>query len=278
MRRSRPGYWLVAPVAGLYLALFVAPFVYFLAISFFSMKNYRLDHGLTLANYARTLEKNSHTLGFTLGLAATIAGVTVIVGFLYSYIMRFKAPRQANLLLLLAILTLFGGYLMKIYAWKTILGTQGVLNTGLLALGLVREPIGALFYNPFAVIVTLVNFLLPMAILPIYSAMRGIRDIEIEVARDLGATPLATLRDIVIPRSAPGIAGAFALCFLLSVGDYVTPTLVGGTMATMGNMIAPQFGSFFNWPLGAAMSFTTLAAAMLAVGVVVRLLGRLGRA
>ncbi len=277
MRENGRAYWLLAPAGLLYAALFVIPFVYFFAISFFVVRYYQLQPAFTFANYAKTLTTNAGTIAFTVGMALAVTAATVSLGFVYAFIVRFKAGRWADLLLLIAVLTLFGGYLMKIYAWKTILGNQGVLNTGLLGAGLVEAPITALFYTPFAVVVTLVHFLLPFAILPIYSSLRGITDVEIEAARDLGASPFATLRDVVVPRAASGILGAFALCFLVASGDYVTPTLVGGTMTMMGNLIAPQFGSFFNWPLGAAMSFTTLGVAVTIVAAAAWLLGRVGR-
>lgn len=268
---------LVAPAAVLFLGLFVAPFLWFLLLSVLSMRSYRLAYEPTWANYAQTIGANGGTLLLTLGLAFVVASLAVLLGLLYAYHMRFRAPRWAGLMLSLAVLTLFGGYLMKIYAWKTILGTEGVLNGALLWLGLADRPLTALFYNPGAVVVTLVNFLLPLAILPIYSSLRGIGDIEVEAARDLGASPGATLRDVILPRAAPGLAGAFALCFLSAVGDYVTPALVGGTTTTMGSLIAPQFGSFFNWPLGAAMSVVTLASSALLLWGAARLWARLLR-
>jgi len=280
MKAERGNLLLVLPALATFAALFACPFLYFFAISFFSMKSYRMNFTPTLANYLHILENNAGTLAFTLALAAVIASLATVLGLIYAYAMRFRFQRQAEALLLIAVLTLFGGYLMKIYAWKTILGTQGVLNLGLVGLGLTDQPLAVLLYSPAAVAITLVNFLLPMAILPIYSSLRGIPDIEIEAARDLGASPLQQLRDVILPRAAPGLISAFALCFLISAGDYVTPALVGGTTTTMGSLIAPQFGSFFNWPLGAAMSFVMLTlgvAAIFSCTAAVRLAGQLLR-
>jgi spermidine/putrescine transport system permease protein len=140
----------------------------------------------------------------------------------------------------------------------TILGIKGVLNTALLALGVIDEPLSWLYYNPGAVVVTLVNFSLPLAILPIYASMRGITDIELEAARDLGAGGWRSFSDIVVPRSHVGTMAGFGLCFLLAGGDYLTPQLVGGKVNMIGVQIAAQFGLIFNWPMGAAMSFVTL--------------------
>ena len=276
MKTSRSAYALLLPVCLLYCGLFVAPFFWFLAVSFYRMSNYRLQAAFSVENYAKVLTTNLGTVGFTVGLAACVAIVTVSAGFVYAWFVRFKAGRFADAFLLVAVLTLFGGYLMKIYAWKTILGNEGVINSGLLVSGIIAEPLTWLLYTPFAVIVTLVHFLLPFAVLPIYASLRGISDTELEAARDLGASPVALFRSIIVPRAKAGISAAFALCFLVSSGDYVTATLVGGKLTMMGNLIAPQFGTFFNWPMGAAMSFTTLAASAIVLGVLLAILGRIG--
>jgi spermidine/putrescine transport system permease protein len=265
MESRRVAWWLIAPTAAIFTALFVAPFVYFFIISFWSARNYRLDPDFTLKNYVRTFDEHADTLAFTLALALVIALLTTALGFVYAYLIRFKVGRWGPVLLFIALVTLFGGYLMKIYAWKTILGNAGALNTALIALGIVDEPVTALFYTPGAVVVTLIHFLLPFAVLPIYSSLRGVSEIELEAARDLGAGPWTVMSGIVIPRCRPGITAAFILCFLVSAGDYVTPILVGGTMTMVGTLIVPQFGNFFNWPLGAAMSFTMLFLAVLVI-------------
>ena len=166
---------------------------------------------------------------------------------------------------------------MKIYSWMTILGIKGVLNTALLAVGMIDEPLPWLYYNAGAVVVTLANFLLPLAILPITAALRGITDAEIESARDLGARGFEVMKDIIVPRARAGIMAGFALCFLISVGDYLTPMLVGGSMAMVGQLIAPQFGTYFNWPLGSAMSFSILSVSLVILGIVYAALSRVGR-
>ena len=259
-------YLLILPAAGLFAGLFVAPFVYFFVVSFWRVKTYRLIPDVTVANYAATFAQYVEVGRFTFAMALTVGLLTTALGFVYAYIIRFKAGRWGTLLLFAALTTLFGGYLMKIYAWKTILGNEGVLNSALLGLGIIDAPITALLYSPGAVVVTLIHFLLPFAVLPIYGALRGIRDIELEAARDLGARPWQLLGGIVVPRCRAGLTAAFVFCFLIAAGDYVTPLLVGGKITMIGNLIAPQFGQFFNWPLGSAMSFVILLAAL---GVIV---------
>jgi len=255
----------LVPAGAIFLGLFGASSVFYFIVSFWSVKLYKLHADFTFANYLKAIEQHWSVLLFTLELSFLIGVITTVLGFVFAYIIRFKAGRWGTLLLLVAVITLFGGYLMKIYAWKTILGNEGVINTALEALGLIDEPLTILFYNPGAVVVTLVHFLLPLAVLPIYSSMRGITDIEMESARDLGAGAWRTLSDIVIPRCHTGLIAAFALCFLVSVGDYVTPAFVGGTISMIGSVIQDLFGRALNQPLGAATSFIMLFASFLIV-------------
>ena len=267
MESRRRNYLLVAPSAGLYAVLFIAPFIYFVVISFWDIKNYQLTPDLTGANYVETFDRYAGIFFFTIEMAFAIALLTTVLGFVYAYIARFKAGKWGTTLLLIALVTLFGGYLMKIYAWKTILGNEGVLNSALLTLGIVAQPLTALLYSPGAVVVTLIHFLLPFAILPIYASLRGLDDVSLEAARDLGAPPWRILVGIIIPQCKAGLIAAFTFCFLLPVGDYVTPLLVGGKVVMIGNMVATQFGKSFNWPLGAAMAVSILVCAFVIVVV-----------
>lgn len=278
MLRKHSSLLLLAPAALVYLGLFAAAAGYFFVLSFWQVKNYRVVADFTFKNYVTAFSTNLEPAARTLLIAFSIATAATLIGFVYSWVIRFRAgPRLGPALLFVALIALFGGYLMKIYAWKTMLGGDGAVNSALLSLGLVSTPIQALFYSPVAVVISLTHFLLPFAILPISAAMRGITDAEIDSARDLGGTGFSMLRDIVIPRARSGIVAGFSLCFLISVGDYLTSQLIGGTMAMYGQLIAPQFGSFFNWPLGAAMSFALLLTSGLVLSVVALALGRIGR-
>ena len=262
MENRRASYLLVAPSAAIFAVLFVAPFLYFFVLSFWEVKSYKITPALTSKNYLETFERYSEVLAFTLEMSFLIAVATTVLGFLYAYIARFKAGRWGTTLLLVALTTLFGGYLMKIYAWKTILGNEGVINSALLTLGIIAQPLTALLYSPGAVVVTLIHFLLPFAILPLYASLRGIDDVALEAARDLGAKPWQVVSGIIIPQCRAGFMAAFVFCFLLPAGDYVTPLLVGGKVVMIGNMVATQFGKLFNWPLGAAMAITILGCAL----------------
>jgi spermidine/putrescine transport system permease protein len=264
---------LPTPAALVFIGLFVAPLAYFFVMSFWTKKAMRVVPEFTLANYVDAWEKYAGVIIATLSIAFATAVLTTLVAFALAYLIRFKAGRLGLPLLFITLLTLFGGYLVKIYAWKSILGKGGILNSALMALGIVEEPLTVLIYNPGAVIVTLTYFLLPLAVLPIYGSMRGIDDEIIEAARDVGARPLHAFRDIVFPLARPGTVAAFTLSFLVAVGDYVTPRFLGGPYTAMiGDFIEQQFSLRSNWPMGSAMSFSVLAASVLVVLLVAAIL------
>ena len=262
---NRSTYWLVAPSALVFCVLFIAPMAFFVVVSFWQVEYFEMSTEPTIANYRDVFANYWRVMGFTVVLATATALLTTVLGFVFSFLARFRAGGWAQALLFIVLVTLFGGYLMKIYAWKTILGNEGVLNSALMAAGIISSPITSLLYSPQAVVVTLMHFNLPFAVLPIYASMRGIADSEVEAARDLGAGRWPVLSTVIVPRCQSGIVAAFSFVFLMVAGDYVTPLLVGGKQTMIGNLIAPQFGAQFNWPLGAAMSMVMLIAAMVII-------------
>ncbi len=266
--------WLICgPAAAVFGGLFIVPVAFFFAMSFWQKKGMRLVPGFSFENYVETWEKYADVIAITLGIALITAVLTTTIAFAFAYLIRFKVGRLGPVLLFITLLTLFGGYLVKIYAWKAILGKVGILNSALLALGIVDEPLTIFIYNPAAVIVTLTYFLLPLAVLPIYGSLRTIEDETIEAARDVGARPRHAFRDIVLPLARPGTLAAFTLSFLVAAGDYVTPRFVGGPYTAMiGDFIEQQFSLRFDWPMGSAMSFSVLGASMAVVLLVAFLL------
>ena len=262
---NRSTYWLVAPSALVFCVLFIAPMAFFVVVSFWQVEYFEMSTEPTIANYRDVFANYWRVMGFTVVLATATALLTTVLGFVFSFLARFRAGEWAQALLFIVLVTLFGGYLMKIYAWKTILGNEGVLNSALMAAGIISSPITSLLYSPQAVVVTLMHFNLPFAVLPIYASMRGIADSEVEAARDLGAGRWPVLSTVIVPRCQSGIVAAFSFVFLMVAGDYVTPLLVGGKQTMIGNLIAPQFGAQFNWPLGAAMSIVMLIAAIVII-------------
>jgi spermidine/putrescine transport system permease protein len=263
----------ILPSFLVFFMLFLLPISYFFVISFWRVRSFQLHVDATLDQYHEVFKSFAHPLAYTLTVALAIALVTTLLAFAYAYFCRFKTRRLGTALVFLALLTLFGGYLTKIYMWKTILGSAGLLNSALLELGLISEPVTILLYNIGAVIITLVHYTLPLAILPIYGALRGIDDVPLEAARDLGARRSRVFFDIVLPQCKLGILSAFSLTFIFAAGDYVTPLMVGGPSTSMiGLFIQNQFGARLNSPLGSAMSFSFIAASALVILVMATLL------
>jgi spermidine/putrescine transport system permease protein len=250
---------LTLPAGMLFLLFFVGPFAYFAVMSFWSVSLFKLSRDFTWANYVDVYRDYLGSLGFTFLIAFVIATITTVAGFAFAYLIRFRAGRWGTPLLFITLLTMFGGYLVKIYAWRTILGTSGILNTGLIELGLIDEPLPWLLYNSGAVVTTLTHFLLPFAVLPIYGSLRGIAEAQLAAARDLGAPAARALVDVVLPQCQLGLLVAFMLAFFIAVGDYVTPRLVGGTATAMvGNFVENQFITALDTPQGSALAIVML--------------------
>ncbi|HEY1875919.1 MAG TPA: ABC transporter permease, partial [Rhizomicrobium sp.] len=176
-----------------------------------------------------------------------------------AYFVAFHARRKFAWLVALTV-PFWTSYLLRVFAWKIILGFDGVINSGLMRLHLIGRPLEFLLYNPFAVVVTLAHAWSAFAILPIYVSLEKIDPALLEAASDLGDGPLRRFLHITLPLSLPGVIGAAILIFVPTTGDYVTPALVGGTQGTMiANLIEVQFNGVGNWPLGAALSLVSMA-------------------
>ncbi|RUY39726.1 ABC transporter permease, partial [Mesorhizobium sp. M7A.F.Ca.US.001.04.1.1] len=173
--------------------------------------------------------------------------------------LAFHAGRRRGLLLFLVTLPFWTSYLLRVFAWKIVLAYNGVLNSALIESGIWSEPTLAFLNTPAAVVVTLAHAYAPFAILPIYVALDTIPKSLIEAASDLGARPFTSFRRIVLPNSMPGVLAAALVIFVPTVGDYVTPALVGGPASTMiGTLIQAQFGKANDWPFGAALSVAVM--------------------
>lgn len=270
--------WPAAPLA-LYLAvLLLTPLAALVLTSFWSADFFQISRAFTLKNYVAILQKPLYVglilKSFWIGLV--VAAVTVPISFVAAHALTFRFRRWSGLLLGLFMVSMLSSYLVRIYAWKAILGPSGVVNLALIGAGIIDEPMSFLLYGNFAIIVTLVHILLPFAVLPIYAALQNIDPQAVEASRDLGAGPLATLVRVLVPLAMPGLTAAFLFCFILAAADYVTPQLVGGPDGVMiGRVIADQFGFSGNPPLGAALAIVLLLgfAGVVGVGWLLRLAG-----
>lgn len=276
--RFSPGFRLAMLLPGglvtFFLILFALGLVLFLA--FRGNDGSLLGAGFTLANFVTVV---SDPLYWTVTLRSlTIAGLvtlaTVVTAYPVAYYLAFHAGRRRGLLLFLVTLPFWTSYLLRVFAWKIVLAYNGVLNSALIESGIWSEPTLAFLNTPAAVVVTLAHAYAPFAILPIYVALDTIPKSLLEAASDLGARPFTSFRRVVLPNSMPGVLAAALVVFVPTVGDYVTPALVGGPASTMiGTLIQAQFGKANDWPFGAALAVAVMLV-ILAVVLVVRFADR----
>ncbi len=260
-----PALTIGVPVAYM-LLLFVIPIFVFLVYSFWHIHGFEIIREWTLSNYVHVVQNQVyiHLITRSIGMGLITGIVTVLLSYPVAYAMVFRMKEGRELILLLMILSLFSSYLVRVYAWKTILGGTGIINSALMAIGLIHEPIRWLIYSQFAVIITLTSVFLPITVLPLYSSLMNIPYTLIEASRDLGAGPAQTFRKVTLPLSMPGVVAGFIFTFVLTAGDYVTPELLGGTDGQMiGNAISSQFGVASNWPLGSAITFFVVIALLI---------------
>ncbi|TIM24607.1 MAG: ABC transporter permease [Mesorhizobium sp.] len=256
------------------LILFALGLVLFLA--FRGNDGSLLGAGFTVANFVTVV---SDPLYWTVTLrsliiAALVTLATVVTAHPVAYYLAFHAGRRRGLLLFLVTLPFWTSYLLRVFAWKIVLAYNGVLNSALIESGIWSEPTLAFLNTPAAVVVTLAHAYAPFAILPIYVALDTIPKSLIEAASDLGARPFTSFRRVVLPNSMPGVLAAALVVFVPTVGDYVTPALVGGPASTMiGTLIQAQFGKANDWPFGAALSVAVMLV-ILAVVLVARFADR----
>jgi spermidine/putrescine transport system permease protein len=214
----------------------------------------------------RTVALNALEIG---GIGTVL---TLLLSFPLAYFIRFRLRRGQNTILLLIMITLFAGYIVKIYAWTTILGTYGVINTGLERIGLISQPLSVLLFSKFAVLIVVTYLSIPVSTLILVGSMQNVDRGLLENARDLGAGGLRAVTSVLVPLCATGIVGSLAYGFVVISGDYVTPQLVGGTTGQMiGVPISDQFLTIGDQPLGSALSFLMLAVFVLVYLVLTRL-------
>jgi spermidine/putrescine transport system permease protein len=220
-----------------------------------------LVHQWNLRNYDALFTNPLYFQVFlrTARIAAAVTLFSVLLGYPLAYYLSFHAGLRKELLYQLVIIPLWVSYLVRGYAWKTILGSDGVLNGFLQYLHITREPVSFFLYSPFAVILMLTHIYTPFVFLPIYASLEHIPRPLVEASQDLGANRRATFLRVILPLSIPGLLAGATFAFVLSLGDFLAPLLVGGASATMiANIVQSLFGAAFDWPLGAAISVCIL--------------------
>ncbi len=277
------GMALISPTFLYALILLVLPILVVIAHSFWTQDYLTIDHTFTLENYRLALTEPIYRelLWRSLYISLTVSLFTVVLAYPIAYFISFHGGRLKSLWLFLITIPFWTSYLLRVMSWKVILGYNGVLNSGLMGLGILSEPSTALLYNSSAVIITLTHAWAAFAILPIFVSLEKIDRTLVEAATDLGDGPLRSFLRVTLPLSAPGVISAALIVMIPTVGDYVTPKLVGGKDGVMiANAIQAQFGKASNWPLGAALSVTTMVIVTLMAGatvLVIRTAARLSR-
>ena len=257
----RRGLRLIGLPFGYSLLLLAAPLLLIFLLGFWTQDYLVLDRSFKLDNY---IEAWSHPLYRvlmlrSLGISAVVTLATVLLAYPMAYFISFYGGNHKALWLFLVTIPFWTSYLLRVFLWKVILGYNGVLNSTMEWLGLIEEPLTFILYNVNAVVITLTHAWAPFAILPIFVALEKIDRSLLESATDLGDSPLRRFLHVTLPLSMPGVVAAALIIFIPTIGDYVTPRLVGGKDGLMiANMIQVQFSKANNAPLGAALAVSAM--------------------
>ena len=253
---------MVSPPLIYVLLMLAFPMGAIILFSFWTQEFMTLDTTFTLANYREIWEKPifAALLQRSLFVSGCVTLVTVILAFPVAYFVSFHvAPERKSLWLFLITIPFWTSYLIRVFLWKVILGYNGVVNTGLIKIGLIDEPLTFILYNVNAVIITLTHAFAPFAILPIFVALEKIDRSLLEASQDLGESKFTTFFRVTLPLAMPGVVAAVLIVFIPTIGDYVTPELMGGAGGKLvANMIQTQFLALNNAPLGAALAIVAM--------------------
>jgi spermidine/putrescine transport system permease protein len=280
-RLAAPGL-LGLPVAWLAI-FFVAPVCIVGAYSVDALSLFPGAHEVTLSAWRDFIHSGVYPRLFwkSVQMSLIVSAFVVIVAYPLAYYLALSGTKRKYVLLLLLIAPFLTSYLLRVLAWKVILGDQGVVNTFLFWTGLRADghPISALLYSRFAVMLVLAYVWLPFAALPIFVTLENVDARLLEAAGDLYATRLQAFRRVTLPLSMPGVVAAFLFVFIPTVGEFITPSLVGGTGGYMyGNQIVALFGTGFpDWETGSVLALFLLAVVAVLTGIFARFM-RVGQA
>ena len=259
---SRAYKWIVSAPPLLWVGIFLLlPYVLMFAHSFWLVRDGTLVHEWNLQNYAKLFQNPLYleVLFRTMRIAAGVTLLALLLGYPLAYYMSFHTGVRKDLLYQLVIVPLWVSYLVRGYAWKTILGSEGVLNGFLQYIHVTKEPVSFFLYSPFAVVLMLTHIYTPFVFLPLYASLEHIPRNLVEASHDLGANSRATFLRVILPLSLPGLLAGATFAFVLTLGDFLAPLLVGGPSSIMiANIVQSLFGTAYDWPLGAAISVCIL--------------------
>jgi spermidine/putrescine transport system permease protein len=257
------GLLMISPTGLYVLAMLATPLFIIFSYSFLTDGYLTIDMIPTFGNYveAWTSDLYRSVMLRSLGVAMAVTAVTVLLAFPLAYYVSFYVhPSKKSLWLFLITIPFWTSYLIRVFLWKVILGFNGVVNSGLLGLGVIDEPLTFILYNTNAIVITLAHAYAPFAILPIFVALEKIDRSFLEAGKDLGETAFVTFLRVTLPLALPGVISAVMIVFIPVIGDYVTPLLVGGPEGRMiANVVELQFKKLDNFPLGSAIAVSSMA-------------------
>jgi spermidine/putrescine transport system permease protein len=262
-----------APALLLLVAFFVIPGLTMLVVSFFTSSFMGIEWEPTFRNYVRLVSSDVAfpVLSRSLWVACVVTFFVLLLAYPVAYWIVTRRSQFRHLLLLLVLMPYWISYVVRTYAWYPLLGTNGVINTFLVKLGILSEPSQLFLFSDVSVYLGLIYVWFPFAAVPIYLALDRIDRSYLEASADLGASRLETFWRVVFPLSLSGTVGGGTLVFILTAGSYVTPKLLGGPSSIMfGEIVVDQFGGTFDWSFGATLSLVFTVA----VGVVLLIVGR----
>ncbi|MCV6594346.1 MAG: ABC transporter permease [Silicimonas sp.] len=261
------GWGFVSPALIWTLCFFVLPFVVMGAMSLATLEGRTLVWDLSLANYAKLFEKAYlwRAILVSLEITLTVTAISILLAYPLAWIIAFQVPpRWQRLALLLAILPFWTSYVVRSYAWLLVLAREGVVNNALIGLGLIAEPI-TLANTRFATVTGFVHFFVMLLTLTIYANLIQLSPNYRRAAMDLGANAVQTFRHVILPLTLPGIVTGAFLTFVLCIGDYVTPQILGGnTELSVPQVIMVQLGRRADFPLASALAIVLMSIVALA--------------
>ncbi|MBR1623582.1 MAG: ABC transporter permease [Pseudobutyrivibrio sp.] len=270
-----PAMIMVGPVALIMLLLVAVPLIYVAVMSFCSIDEYyNLTSDFTFSNYARLANSDYVKIyGQSLLIAFLTTIICILIGYPFSYFIARSKSKMRKILYMLVIIPFWTNSLIRIYGWRSFLGTSGWLNSSLMALGIISEPLDFLYKNGTTVL-GMVYCLIPFMILPLYTAIEKLDGTLLEASADLGARPASTFFKVILPLTSSGIFSGSLMVFIPCLGYFfVADILGGGNSDVIGNLIERQFQSGNNWPLGAALSIILIIVTLILVKIYQKLGG-----
>lgn len=260
---------MISPVTVWLLLLIAIPLLYIFAVSFCTTdSNHNIVFLFSLENYAKLFEPTLLTIYLNSLIVAFLATLfCVLIGYPFAYIMAFSPPLKKTLMMVFLMLPFWTNSIIRLYGWRTLLGTNGYINNILMRAGVIHEPL-TMLYTRGAVVLGMVYTLLPFMVMPIQTVIDKFDRSLLEAASDLGARPVKRFLHVTLPLTAPGIFAGVIMVFIPALGYFfVSDILGGGKSQLIGNVIERQFKEAFNWPFGAALSIILIVITLVLVGI-----------